>query len=352
MTRNKTTYTATKEFIFEWLTTALTCFLLFDLIWLLIDFNNFKENALEYYHWIYTDIVYCCLFSLVSTLIGRHILKWRIIRTGSAFVYLLLCGLTLIAANVIIALCCDCFIVYVVDSDFLEDDIWGNSFLFGIITSFLALARLTVHYSKLLVKKNQEYLALQKKYLKLQLDPHFTFNNLGSLTGMIEVDPKRAEKYVVSLARVYRHLLKHIDTDYILISEAGEFAKEYITMLNLRYDDKIVLHADIASAKCNEYILALSLQLLIENAVKHNQPYDQHKLHITLCKTDDMLIISNNIIYPSTHYNQAKESYGIGIGNLRKRYKMEEIDKEIQIKQSAESFTVELPIIKKSNNKP
>ena len=123
---------------------------------------------------------------------------------------------------------------------------------------------------------------LQKKYLKLQLDPHFVFNSLSSLAGMIEDEPQRAEEYVVRLSKVYRYTLRNIDRDYITVREAMDFASIYVSLLNLRYDDNIILETDKDKVNGDDRILALSLQLLIENAVKHNSPQDDKKLHIRI----------------------------------------------------------------------
>ena len=111
-------------------------------------------------------------------------------------------------------------------------------------------------------------LTLQKKYLKLQLDPHFVFNSLSSLTGMIEETPKQAEDYVVKLSHTYRYILRHIDCDYTSLSEAADFIKTYVSMLNMRYDGNIELDIADLHTHEDECVLSLSLQLLIENAVK------------------------------------------------------------------------------------
>ena len=106
----------------------------------------------------------------------------------------------------------------VIESEFIEVDVWGTFFLLGIIASLLTLIHMLLHFFK-----NKENFCLQKKYLKLQLDPHFVFNSLSSLAGMIEDEPQRAEEYVVRLSQVYRYMLFNIDQDYVTISEAMDF---------------------------------------------------------------------------------------------------------------------------------
>ena len=192
-------------------------------------------------------------------------------------------------------------------------DIWGTSFLFGLIASLVALIHLSMHFSDMIVLKGKENLALQKRYLMMQLDPHFVFNSLSSLAGMIGEDPKMAENYVVKLSHIYRYILQHIDKEYITLADG---------------------------------ILSLSLQLIIENAVKHNCPQSGIELHVSLGRQGDMLVIKNNRIYTNNNNNQSIESYGIGISNLKQRYRLEgEAEPEFIAHQ--DSFEVRLPIIKR-----
>ena len=105
-------------------------------------------------------------------------------------------------------------------------------------------------------------LTLQKKYLKLQLDPHFVFNSLSSLTGMIEETPKQAEDYVVKLSHTYRYILRHIDCDYTSLSEAADFIKTYVSMLNMRYDGNIELDIRMKMSVSCRLVCSCSLRML------------------------------------------------------------------------------------------
>ena len=182
--------------------------------------------------------------------------------------------------------------------------------------------------------------------MKLQLDPHFVFNSLSSLAGMIEESPQMAEEYVVKLSHIYRHILHHIDKNYITISEGADFIKNYITLLNMRYNNNIVLKIDDMNGHKDEFILSLSLQLLIENAVKHNCPQEDEQLQIELFRQDGMLVVKNNRIYKNKKNNQSVESYGLGIGNLKQRYNLE-CGNEPKFIISQDYFEVKLPILSK-----
>lgn len=338
---------AKKKILCEWAVTTLMCFFLYDLIWIFSDFKDFKANLDgEDIHWLLVDFAYCVLFSLTSVLVNHGVLAWyRKRRHEYNRANFLLCGAIVLAGNLLVAGLCE-LIVASIDADFIQEDIWGCSYLFGLIASMTAFMHMTRHYAAMVIRQHEENIRLQKKYLKLQLDPHFVFNSLGSLAGMVAEDPERAEQYVVRLSHIYRHILQHLDNNYITIREAIDFAQDYVSLLNMRYDDNIVLQTDGASGQKNEYILALSVQLLIENAVKHNYPHAENLLYIRISREGGMLQISNNRIYVGDRNDQSLASYGIGIENLRQRYRLE-CGEEPSFLVTRDSFIVELPIIRK-----
>ena len=334
-----------RGFLMEWSVFTLIFFFLYDVIWAIVDFADFKLNFDGAYLWLFIDFVYCGIFSLTSLSVNQILLRRRYFKlaetdrerfTRSVFL--------IVAVNILIAGTCD-LLLNTIDPDFTEKDVWGTFFLFGIIASLLTLIHLLLHYSDVIICRTKKYTCLQKKYLKFQLDPHFVFNSLSSLAGMIEDEPQRAEEYVVRLSQVYRYILRNIDHDYITVNEAMDFAKTYVSLLNLRYDDKIILETDYAKVNGKYKILALSLQLLIENAVKHNSPQENKFLYIQLSVRNDMFVIKNNRIYTCEHNDQMIESYGIGLKNLKQRYEMEN-GKGIGCNVTHDSFEISLPIIK------
>lgn len=333
--------------ITEWMVFTLIFFFLYDIIWAVADFEDFKQSLEGYYLCMFMDLVYCGIFSIVSLSANQLLFRQRFFKQAETDRKRFLCSsAVIVAVNIFIAGVGD-LLLNAVEPEFVEEDIWGTFFMFGIIASLLALIHLLLHYSDVIIRKNKENMCLQKKYLKLQLDPHFVFNSLSSLAGMIEDEPQRAEEYVVRLSKVYRYTLRNIDRDYITVNEAMEFVRIYVSLLNLRYDDNIILETDEDKVKGNDRILALSLQLLIENAVKHNSPQEGMKLVIQICKRDNMLIIKNNRIYTHGRNDQVVESYGIGLNNLKQRYKLE-CGKEIDYNVTKDYFEVRLPIIKKT----
>ena len=334
-----------KEKLLEWIVFTLAFFFLYDVIWAIADYEDFKRNFEGYYLCLFMDFVYCGIFSFASLSANQILLKQRFFKLAETNRNRFLGSVAVIVVvNILIAGACD-FLLNVIDPDFMEEDVWGTFFLFGIIASLLTLIHLLLHYSEIMIRRNRENTRLQKKYLKLQLDPHFVFNSLSSLAGMIEDEPQKAEEYVVRLSQVYRYTLRNIEQDYITIREAMDFAETYVGLLNLRYNDRIILETSAVDERGNDKILALSLQLLIENAVKHNSPQEDKPLHIRISVQDGMLAICNNRIYAYGHNDQMIESYGIGLKNLKRRYELE-CGKNIGYNVTDDSFEIRLPIIK------
>lgn len=335
-----------KNALLEWITFTLIFFFLYDVIWAVIDFDTFKRFLTEIYiKGILLDLLYCGLFSLVSLLITGWLLRTRLFREAENDRKKFLAGgVIILSANTLLAGICE-FLINVAFPRYALEDVWGSFYMFAIIGSLLTLIHLLRHYSDVVIQRNKENFELQKKYLKLQLNPHFVFNSLSSLAGMIGTDQEMAEEYVVKLSHIYRKMLSHIEKDYITISEALDFSRTYIDMLNMRYENNIKLEINDCNGAGNECILSMSLQLLIENAVKHNAPVGDEKLRIRISRKKNYLSIWNNRLYARGRNDQKIESYGIGLSNLERRYVMECGEKP-KISVTENSFEVELPILR------
>lgn len=181
------------------------------------------------------------------------------------------------------------------------------------------------------------------KALQDQLDPHFLFNSLSVLASLIEEDPKRATEFTTSLSKVYRYVLDQRQEDVVTLSSELDFAKVYLNLLSMRFEDSLEYSIDVSDV--SYFTVPLSLQLLIENAVKHNKVTEKHPLYIKIFKTDEDLVIQNNL---NVKVKDSKRN-GIGLKNIKKRFEAY-TDRTIQIKQNADTFTVKLPLIKTQNS--
>tara|TARA_R110000868_G_scaffold121034_3_gene321169 strand:- start:65776 stop:67107 length:1332 start_codon:yes stop_codon:yes gene_type:complete len=178
--------------------------------------------------------------------------------------------------------------------------------------------------------------------LKNQLDPHFLFNSLNVLTSLIEEDPDQAQKFTTSLSKVYRYVLEQKNKDLVSVDEELQFAKTYIRLLKMRFEDSIIFEITEQCSNPEAKIIPLSLQLLLENAVKHNVVTSERPLHIKVFEKDGKLIVSNNL----QEKQVVKKSTGVGLQNIQERYKIIS-DKKVTITKTASEFIIELPMLTK-----
>ena len=178
--------------------------------------------------------------------------------------------------------------------------------------------------------------------LKNQLDPHFLFNSLNVLTSLIEEDPYQAQKFTTSLSKVYRYVLEQKNKDLVSVDEELQFAKTYVRLLKMRFEDSIVFDIPEKSAYPEAKIVPLSLQLLLENAVKHNVVTAERPLHIKVFEKDGMLVVSNNL----QEKQVVKKSTGVGLQNINDRYAIL-TERKVYIEKTNTDFQVHLPMLTK-----
>ena len=218
-----------------------------------------------------------------------------------------------------------------------------------IITIVISLFLHAFHFYKALQEKKvkeQKIIAgtASAKFdaLKNQLDPHFLFNSLNVLTSLIEEDPHQAQKFTTSLSKVYRYVLEQKNKDLVSVDEEFQFAKTYVKLLKMRFEDSIHLDIPEHSAYPEAKIVPLSLQLLLENAVKHNVVTSSKPLHIKVYEENGMLVVENNLQAKQV----VKKSSGVGLQNIQQRYGIL-TDRQVEITKSDKIFSVKLPLLTK-----
>lgn len=178
--------------------------------------------------------------------------------------------------------------------------------------------------------------------LKNQLDPHFLFNSLNVLTSLIEEDPYQAQKFTTSLSKVYRYVLEQKNKDLVSVEEEYQFAKTYVKLLKMRFEDSIHLELPEQSMNPEAKIVPLSLQLLLENAVKHNVVTSSKPLYIKVYEENGMLVVDNNV----QEKQVLKKSSGVGLQNIKQRYGIL-TERQVEIVKSESDFRVKLPLLTK-----
>ena len=178
--------------------------------------------------------------------------------------------------------------------------------------------------------------------LKNQIDPHFLFNSLNVLSSLIDENPQNAQRFTTALSKVYRYVLEQKDKDLVPIEEELAFAKTYINLLQMRFENCLTYEVTINNLQPEAKVVPLSLQLLLENAVKHNIISEQKPLHIQIFIENDALVIQNNFQKKAV----LQDGQGVGIQNIISRYNIV-TDRKVAIEQNEHTFTVKLPILTK-----
>jgi len=180
--------------------------------------------------------------------------------------------------------------------------------------------------------------------LKNHIDPHFLFNNLNILSSLIEPENAAAQSFLEKFSEVYRYVLQHKDSEIIKLDQEIQFLEAYLFLINKRFSRQIECTVNIGDKLKNLYIPPLTIQMLVENALKHNSFSAKQKLKIQVFTEGSLLIVENSfnpkLIAPST--NKTK---GSGLKNIEKRYEILSNSKP-EIIRSETHFCVKIPLIK------
>ncbi|WP_232815907.1 2TM domain-containing protein [Chryseobacterium capnotolerans] len=180
----------------------------------------------------------------------------------------------------------------------------------------------------------------QFESLKNQLDPHFLFNSLNVLSSLIDENPNQAQKFTASMSKIYRYVLEQKDKELVTVEDEIEFAKTYCDLLKTRFEDSVDFIFDVKQEDYRKYVVPLSLQLLLENCIKHNFATSSKPLVIRIFSENDILCIENNLQVRE----QIKESSGIGLANIVQRYSLL-TKRNVFIEKSDDYFKVKLPML-------
>ncbi len=184
----------------------------------------------------------------------------------------------------------------------------------------------------------QEKIIAQYDAIRSQVNPHFLFNTFNALTAVIEDDPKKGVVFVEKLSDFFRNTLQHREKETITIQEENALLQDYIFILKQRFGENVIFNQNIEDTKGN--IVPLTLQILVENAVKHNIVSKSKPLYINILAKENCIIISNNLQPKPTTDNSTK----FGLEGIVKRYAL--LSKNmVLIEKTAEEFVVRIPVL-------
>lgn len=213
-----------------------------------------------------------------------------------------------------------------------------------VIFNFYELNRIEKEKEEL----KKAHLQSQLDSLKTQVNPHFLFNSLNTLLSLIPVSPQRAEKFVLELSAVYRYLLQSGEHQLTTVEKELQFAQSYFHLLRTRFEEGISLLVDVDPYYLDYQIPSLTLQLLLENAVKHNRVSPSTPLHITVSIQKEgpsqklYLVVKNNL----QRKLQAVPSTRMGLNHILSKFRLLN-EEEVIITDKEGAFTVMVPLLKK-----
>jgi two-component system, LytTR family, sensor kinase len=184
-----------------------------------------------------------------------------------------------------------------------------------------------------------EQVKTQLESLKNQVNPHFLFNTLNTLSSLIPQDPELSVKFVQKLSEVYRYVLDTQAHELVSMQEEWQFTEAFLFLLNIRHGERLVVKADLPAAAMEARIVPLALQILIENAVKHNVVSARYPLTIELFLEENFLVVRNGL----KRKNRPQERTGLGLTNLRERCQLL-IGRLPEVRESDLHFTVKVPL--------
>ncbi|NJN43119.1 MAG: histidine kinase [Flammeovirgaceae bacterium] len=183
----------------------------------------------------------------------------------------------------------------------------------------------------------KESFQAQFESLRSQVNPHFLFNSLNALSNLVHENPDKAVLFIKKLSEVYRYVLDTRDREVVPIQEEIEFLNSYIYLQQIRFGEKLKFSVSLNGL--DSTVAPLSLQMLIENAIKHNIISEQQHLHIELSSEADFLVVKNNL---QPKQGKKEESHGYGLENIKRRYAYLS-ERKVEVKAEDGSFIVKLP---------
>ncbi len=238
-------------------------------------------------------------------------------------------------------------------SEFIKTESALFYFTSSIITLVISLFFHVFYFYKLLQEKKvneQKIIAgtasAKFESLKNQIDPHFLFNSLNVLTSLIEESPENAQNFTTSLSKIYRYVLEQKDKELVSLEEELKFAITYMNLLKMRFEDSINYEVpDLQQLNPEAKVVPLSLQLLLENTVKHNVVSSSKPLNIRIYQEENTLIVENDFNKKEVLQNRK----GVGLQNIVDRYSLI-TNRKVVVENDKNNFRVKLPILTKQIN--
>lgn len=256
--------------------------------------------------------------------------------------------------NLVLVLVCNYVLFILIQGNDPADFFQGNMAVANWVVLNIALLVSAVMHAKSFMqewKKSSRQEVVEQKIiaksanaqfesLKNQLDPHFLFNSLNVLSSLIDENPDQAQRFTESMSKIYRYIVEQKDKELVTVEEELEFAETYAELLKTRFEDSVHFDFNVDEKAKAGFVVPLSLQLLLENCIKHNFAASSKPLQIRVFSDQNFVCIENNLQERKT----VKEREGIGLTNIVQRYALI-TQRNVFIEKSEDYFKVKIPLL-------
>ena len=338
---------------------SLVSYILYLIIWLILDDETANQlpgmATVDYV----VDFLLCMLFTYIS--LGFSYLVFKILPFRTSYVWVIVYASCLLTLNNLVAFGMTSLFNLLWDEtgNGLLDELINmkGAYTFAMIATFISSVYANTFFLQSYIRARDEKQALemalmkekeialqsQLNSLKLQINPHFMFNNFNNLLELIEEDTKLAGKFLSNLSKVYRYIITNLDRNLIPVRDEIKFLESYLYLMQVRHVGGVVTNISLELKECKGYLPPAVLQLLVENAIKHNGFSMENPLFIDITLSDDYITVRNL----KSSLLSKMESTGLGHKNIIERYSLL-CDKKVKIENAENFYSVSLPIIKKT----
>lgn len=288
----------------------------------------------------------------MNRLMGRHRYRWYRYGLESMLVAAVVLGNFYVQYHWLLGI----YTFQTSSNPFLEALHYRQYQVMNAVTGLLVYTFLSiVNFGEQMQATQNEAIRLQKEFaqtrlqaLKNQVNPHFLFNSLSVLSSLVHIDADLSEQFIEQLSKAYRYILEQKDKEVVTLRTELDFVRSYIFLLKIRFENKFDVHFNIPAELMNTYLPPLTLQLLVENAVKHNQMSVDKPLIIDIRTDPDQYLVVSNTIRART---LDEKSTGIGLQNIQSRYGYL-TNLPISAGAEADEYVVRIPLLAETNLKP
>jgi hypothetical protein len=302
------------------------------------------------------EILYYCIYGVTLTLLNstyfdylNNRVSWR--RYGR---YRILIGaLGSVALTMVGVFFVRLFINVLLERETIGEFLAGEQIAHYAVALLVTMVVSLFFHAVYFYKRSQENKVKEQKIiagtasakfetLKNQIDPHFLFNSLNVLSSLIEENPESAQKFTTSLSKIYRYVLEQKDKELVSVEEELSFARTYMNLLKMRFESSLFFELPETVPNPEARVVPLSLQLLLENTVKHNVVSQQRPLRIRIYTDGDYLAIENDL----QRKDVLSDRQGVGLQNIVSRYAIV-TSRNVLVDNDSKVFTVKIPMLTK-----